>query len=48
MTRTLQKCWCVGYYRIDKNNTRKIPVPRSINMYDVSVLYPLSKTESFL
>ena len=39
---TVQKCWCVGYYRIDKNNTRTIPIPRSRNETDVSGLYPWS------
>ena len=34
--------WCVRYYRIDKNNTRTIPVPRSRSLYDVSGLDPLS------
>ena len=28
------------YYRIDKNNTSKIPVPRRRNVNDVSGLYP--------
>ena len=40
LPRTMQKCWCVGYYRIDKNNTRKIPVPRSGNM-TVSVVFSM-------
>ena len=31
-------------YRIDKNNTRTIPVPRSINMYDVSGFYLLQQS----
>ena len=38
-----QKCWCVGYYRVNKNNTRTIPVPQSRNMTDVSGIYPSSK-----
>ena len=42
--RTLQKRWCVGYYWIDKNNTRKIQVPRSGNINDVSGLYPLQQS----
>ena len=32
-SRTLQKFWCVGYYQIDKNNTRKIPVTSSRNIF---------------
>ena len=42
-TRTVRKCWCVGYYRIDKNNTRTIPAPRSRNRTDVSGFYPSSQ-----
>ena len=90
LTRTVQKFYCVGYYRIDIeyrkknfstkeqkyvwrigsltfaritrnkklcknagaqgtigqiwNNTRKIPVPQSRNMTDVSGLYPLQQS----
>ena len=45
------KCRCVGYYRIDKNKTRTIPVPRSRNINDVSGLYHLQQLlviESYL
>ena len=41
---TVQKCWCVGYYWIDKNNTRTFPVPRSRNIIYVSGLYPLHQS----
>ena len=39
---TVQKRWCVGYYRINIEEHKTVPVPRSRDMYDVSDLYPLS------
>ena len=43
LMRTLQQFWCRGNYHIDQNNTRKITVSRSRNLYDVSCLaYTLS------
>ena len=33
-----------GIYRMDKNNTRTIPLPTSRNVTDVSVLYLLQQS----
>ena len=40
VTRTLQKCRCVGYYRIYIKKHKKIPVPRSRNINDYQLLSP--------
>ena len=34
----------MGYYRIDNNTARKIPVPWRRNINDISRLYPLQQS----
>ena len=39
-----QKWWYVRYYRIDIEEHKKIPVPRSRNIDDVSGIFPLQQS----